>query len=100
MRVFTNPAQSQRARNLRFFATPQLWPHWPYLPLVKRLPGKVEQYGVMFSAMECCNLPGYSATVFLTNLFLIPDRLEKFLQLPREVYDTYEELADAGWSAD
>ena len=43
---------------------------------------------------------GYSATVFATNLFLAPADEWELLLLPREVYDTPEELADAGWDVD
>ena len=36
----------------------------------------------------------------LTNLFLLPRRLEQFLALARETFDTPEEVADAGWCVD
>ena len=94
------PNPSVRARNLTFFASPKLWPSWPFLPLVKRLPGKPEEYGVLFDAMGSCGLAGLSATVTLTNLFLMPRQLDEFLALPKEVFDTCEELADAGWCVD
>ena len=46
------------------------------------------------------DLAGYSATVFLTNLFLLPERLDEFLALSRETFDTPEEVFDAGWRID
>jgi hypothetical protein len=46
------------------------------------------------------DLPGSSATEFLTNLFLMPRQLNEFLALPKEVFDTREVLADAGWCVD
>jgi hypothetical protein len=46
------------------------------------------------------DLPGYSATVFLTNMILMPRQLEELLALPKEVFDTRDELADAGWCVD
>jgi hypothetical protein len=38
--------------------------------------------------------------VFLCNLFLLPRTLEEFIALPKEVYDTPEEVYDAGWRVD
>jgi hypothetical protein len=43
---------------------------------------------------------GYSATVFLTNLFILPATEEAFLKLPKESFDTAEEMAAAGWVVD
>jgi hypothetical protein len=42
---------------------------------------------------------GYSATVFLANLYCLPDREEEILTLPREAFDTADEVfAAAGGS--
>ena len=46
------------------------------------------------------DLPGFRATVFLANLFTQQPTLEEFLALPREVYDTPEEIYDADWRVD
>ena len=43
---------------------------------------------------------GYSATVCLCNLFLRPTGEKEFLELPRRVYDTPEELLADGWRVD
>jgi hypothetical protein len=91
---------SVRARNLLFFGRPDLWVAWPFLPLVKRLSDQPTEYGVLFDALGSADLPGFSATVFITNLFLMPRQLNEFLALPKEVFDTREELADAGWGVD
>ena len=45
-------------------------------------------------------MTGYSATVFITNLFMLPPDLSAFLALPHETFDTAEELARAGWRVD
>jgi hypothetical protein len=45
------------------------------------------------------DLPGYSATVFHTNMFEIPDDLADILQLRKEIFDTPEEIFTAGWRA-
>ena len=87
-------------RNLLFLSSASLWPQWPYLPVIRRRPGQEEEYGVMFDAMTAINLPGFSATVFLTNLFEIPRQLDKLLELPREVFDRPEEIEAAGWRVD
>jgi hypothetical protein len=100
MQTSASPNQSVRARNLLMFSRPDLWPAWPFLPLVKRLPGQPSGYGVLFDAMGSHDLPGFSAAVFLTNLFLMPRQLDEFLALPKEVFDTRDEMADAGWCVD
>src|SRR5271154_5306466 len=91
---------SAHARNMLFLTDPSRWQMWPFLAVVKRLPGQPEIFGVLFDAMGANDLPGYSATVFLTNLFVMPPHLDEFLALPKEVYDTRDELAAAGWSID
>lgn len=90
-----------RARDLTvlFLSTPALWPHWPFLPVVRRRPGRAEELGVVFDA-RAARLTGHSATVYFTNLFLLPPDLPTFLALPHETFDTAEELADGGWLVD
>ena len=53
----------------------------------------------MFDA-RAAGLTGYSSTVFLTNVFALPDDLTTFLNLPREAFDSGDELAAAGWRVD
>ena len=43
--------------------------------------------GMARHAVGMAQLTGYSATVFLTNLFLMPKQLDEFLALPKEVFD-------------
>lgn len=80
-------------------ATPVAWPVWPFLPVVRRGRG-TEELGVLFDAMGSLRLPGHSATVWLTNLFTLPPSLAELLALPKEVFDTPEELVAAGWRVD
>jgi hypothetical protein len=89
-----------RRRNLLFFTTPALWSLWPLLPLVRRRPGQEEELGLLFDALGRSNLTGFSATVFLSNLFLSPESQAEFLAMPKEVYDTPEEMFEAGWRVD
>jgi hypothetical protein len=90
-----------RARTLYFLAHRTKWPQWPFLPVVRRRPARAEpELGVLFDSVHAGGPPGYACAVFLTNLFLLPPRLEEFLALPREVFDVPEEVADAGWSVD
>ena len=77
---------------------PALWPAWPFLPVVRRTRGR-EELGVVFDA-RAAGLTGYSATVFLTNLFMLPPDLAAFLALPHETFDTAEELIGGGWLVD
>lgn len=88
-----------RDKTIQMLASPALWPVWPFLPLVRRRTG-TEELGVVFDARSVCGLTGYSATVFLCNLFTLPSRLDEFLALPREVFDNADELARASWQVD
>jgi hypothetical protein len=97
--VETPGGPSGRQRNLYFLTQPHQWPQWPYLPVVRRCQAE-EEPGLLFDALGACGVPGHSATVFLTNLFLVPSKAGELLALPKEVFDTPEELADAGWCVD
>ena len=89
----------ERRRNLLFLATPRLWPAWPFLPLVRRA-GAEEECGLLVDLLGLCGLAGYSATVFLCNLFCLPAGVDGLLALPKEAYDTPEEVLAAGWRVD
>ena len=97
--MMTSCADRARHRTVLMVSTPALWPAWPFLPVVRRTSG-TEELGVVFDARHACGLTGYSATVFGCNLFMLPRTWSEFLALPREVYDSAEELADAGWRVD
>ncbi len=85
------PALSSRQRDLRVLRN----------PMVRRAPdGSIRQLGVVYDARGHRGRYGYSATVFLTNLFLRPRAEAVFFTLPRCVYDTIEELLDDGWTVD
>lgn len=100
MTSILTPGETARVRTLHFLAHRELWPHWPTLPVVRRRPGQDEELGVVFDALGAYGLAGYSATVFKTNLFLLPPALNQFLALPHETFDTPEELFDVGWTVD
>lgn len=87
-----------RARTVFFLSNPALWPHWPFLPVVRRCNGR-EELGVVFDA-RAAQMTGFSATVVFCNLFLLPPEFDQFLALPKEVFDSAEELAEAGWGVD
>ncbi len=89
-----------RARNLRFMGKPSLWPVWPFLPLMRRKPGKEEEYGLLYDAFTMSGKTGFSSTVFFCNLFQVPTTEEELLGLPHETYDRPEEIFDAEWRID
>jgi hypothetical protein len=88
-----------RNRTAMFLANPVLWPCWPFLPVVRRTAGR-EELGVVFDARSACGMTGFSACVFLTNVFALPPTLDAFLALPREAYDSADELFEGGWRID
>ena len=92
-------AEQNRERTVLMLASPALWPTWPFLPVVRRR-AECQELGVVFDARGTCGLTGHSATVYLSNLFALPSTLSDFLALPREVFDSSEELADAFWQVD
>ena len=95
------PAAPSRLRDVAMFRTPSLWPCWPYLPVKRPSPdGTGQQLGVVYDSRGACGQYRYSATVFLSNLFFLPRTQEELFALPRCVYDTAEEMAEAGWSVD
>jgi len=90
---------SEQERNLLFLSTPKLWGVWPFLPLMRRK-GQEEEYGILYDALHVSDTPGYSATVILSNLFLLPPTEQALLALPKETFDNPEEIYAAGWRID
>ena len=95
----TSAGPGELARNVLLMAEPGLWPAWPFLPLVRRKAGEDDECGLLYDAFGRDGRTGFSATVFLCNLFLLPTQ-EEFFGLPREVYDAAEEVYLAGWRVD
>ena len=93
------PPLTGRQRHLLFMGTPSLWQLWPFLPLVRRTKCP-DEVGLMYDVFHVTGRAGYSAAVFLCNLFQTPDTEGEFLSLPREVYDRVEDVYDAGWRVD
>ena len=96
----TTEADCVRHRNLLFFTTPELWGCWPFLPLVRRTPGREEECGLLCDVLGLGGPTGFAATVISCNLFLVPPGLDELLALPREVFDLPEEVFAAGWRVD
>ncbi len=100
MTVTLTPPTRSPQRDLHFMGNPSLWVTWPFLPLVRRHPDGPTDYGVLCDTRSLSRLTGFRCTVFLTNVFLIPRRLDQFLALPREVFDNFDEVVTAGWRVD
>ncbi len=99
MPVSLSDPPGEAARHALYLTTPALWPAWPFLPVVRRIRGR-EELGVVADLVGLSGLTGFSAAVFLTNLFHLPPTLSAFLAVPREVYDTGDELVANGWRVD
>lgn len=96
----TTPTEQPRkgtARDLFFFTHPEHWPTWPLLPLVRRHESGEMDYGVLYDALHATGRTGYSSSVMLANFFLLPETEAALLALPKETFDTPEEMAEAGW---
>ena len=92
----TTPTEQPRkgtARDLFFFTHPERWPTWPFLPVVRRHEGGEMDYGVLYDVMHLTGRTGYSSTVFACNFFLLPQTEAEFLALPKEMFDSPEEMA-------
>jgi hypothetical protein len=89
-----------RMRNLLFLSTPKLWPAWPILPLIRRDPGCEDECGVLYDVFGLKGLAGFSATVFKCMILMMPRTEADFLALPRETYDSAEEVFEQGWRVD
>ena len=96
----TEQPRKANARDLFFFTHPEHWPTWPFLPVVRRHVGGEMHYGILFDAAHATGRTGYSSTVFLTNFFLMPSDEAVFLAPTKEVFDTPDEMAEAGWCVD
>jgi hypothetical protein len=88
------------ARDLFYFRSPERWTTWPYLPVVRHKPGGETDLGVLHDFAHTSGRTGFRCTVFVGNIFLLPQTEEGLLALPREVFDTFEEMSAAGWSVD
>ena len=77
-----------------------LWPLRPFLPLVRRRPGRADELGLLYDAFHFTGRTGTSAIVFLGNLFQLPATERDFWALPKEVYDSAEDLWTNGWRVD
>ena len=56
--------------------------------------------GLLYDILHLSGRTGFSSTVFLTNIFLMPKNEIDLLALPKETFDTPEEMAAAGWCVD
>ena len=74
MRLLQSSTAVQRRRRVALLAAPQRWPPWPFLPVVRAGEGGSLQLGVVYDARGATGTYGFSATVFLVNLFLLPRR--------------------------
>src|SRR5438477_462896 len=86
-----SPVRRTTARDLHYFADPSLWPHYPYLPLIRHTAGSSEsELGVLYDAYGVSGTCGYRCTVFLTNVFRLPATEAQLLAGPRQVFDTFD----------
>jgi len=75
-------------RDRLYFGRPDLWPLWPFLPLLRLSVEAEPELGVLYDARGVTRTTGFACTVFLTNLLGLPPTEDGLLALPRLVYDT------------
>jgi hypothetical protein len=88
------------ARDHFFFRNPSLWTTWPYLPVVRHKGEGEQDLGVLYDFAHTSGRTGFGSTVFVCNLFLLPETEEELLALPKEVFDNFDEVSAAGWAVD
>lgn len=91
----------EKLRNLTFMATPEAWPMYPFLPLVRRT-GSTDgpDLGLLIAGEFRERLPSLATTVVLACVFTLPSSWEGFLSLPRESHGSVEDIYAAGWRVD
>jgi hypothetical protein len=87
-------------RQMLYLGEPSLWPAWPLLPLVRRRPGRAEEYGFLFDLRKFNHPENSTSTVFLGNIFEMPANRQELLRLPQEDYADAEAVYAAGWRID
>ena len=95
----TNRVDPGVQRTVMYLSQPTRWSWWPFLPVIRSSDPQVE-HGFVFDTFHCLGMTGFSATVFKGNIHTLPHGLRELLDLPKEVFNTAEELADAGWRVD
>jgi hypothetical protein len=90
--------------NLFVMGYPKMWTHWPFLALIRENAEGYRglDYGLLIDIFHATKwaMPGFSSSVFLCNFYGKPTELNEILALPKEVFDTIEEVYSAGWKVD
>ena len=91
-RVVETKIVPEKERNIKMMENPNDWPRWPLLPLIRK------------SNTDLMGEPGFIVesdtakfTVYKANIFMLP---KDFETIPKEVYDNFENIFNAGWRVD
>lgn len=77
-------------------ATPDRWPCYPLLPLIRHRENGGLDLGVLVHGVD----PPGQATVFRACLFRFPMTIDDLLACPKEVFASLFEVVSAGWRVD
>jgi hypothetical protein len=91
------PTDPCRAASRAVMGDPARWPVYPFLPVIRVGADGLDDLGAMFDAFGFAGWTGFSATVFLGPVHDLPDAPAGLRALRREVFDTVDEVLDAGW---
>lgn len=100
MTIVTATPRTATARDLLYLSTPELWPLHPFLPIIRYKSDGEMDCGVLYDVRDQSHLSEFQFTVFLTNLFQLPETETAFLLLPKEQFDSLGKLVSAGWVVD
>lgn len=100
MTIVTATSRTATARDLLYLSTPVLWPVHPFLPIIRYKSDGEMDCGVLYDVREQAHLSEFQFTVFLTNLFQLPETESAFLNLPKEQFASLDQLIAAGWVVD
>lgn len=93
----TTTDRQRRANDMLMFMNPCLWPYYPFLAVRRQTDhyGSVER-GVLYDARGFTGTYGHSCTVFRP--LTVPCSQVDLLAGPRDVFDSFDELTNAGWT--
>jgi hypothetical protein len=91
---------TKKPSDLEFIKDPERWPPWPFVPLVKRVGGRLPNAEDRTAGVLFYGDPPPPYVVHYVLVALLPDTKAEFDALPKTEYPTAEALVADGWQVD